>query len=459
MTRAPETKDAKTSPSTAGWVRGAVGVALAVGAATGCATGDTANDRVSPEMPTWYHRPSGSMHVIVRRTLTAAARTVGEDYEHGRAEIDGEHGRVFLGTADHGLYALRSDGSTIWRFETLSYVQCEPLYDKDLDLVYFGSHDGAFYAVHALDGTLAYRFNTGAEVSKKPALLGETIFVANAADQLYALDRRSGKLLWQQHRTPALGMEIAGYAGPSIDGGKVFMAYSDGHVVAYDARDGAERWTPVDLSAEAEQTAGGEAPRYLDVDTTPVVDDMAPSSTWSGGRVVYVASYAGGVFALDAETGARAWANDKAIGVTDLTLWREPAHAPNPRGADKDGPTVPERKILLASSATSGLWGLDAATGRMLWRNPVPEGGITKPVPVAGAILVGTTRYGLFLMSPRNGRVIDGIEIGSGFAETPGVFGNRAYVLSNSGTLVGVSIEPPPEAEIATAPSFFPPRL
>ena len=312
--------------------------------------------------------------------------------------------------------------------------------------IYFGSHDGAFYAVHAYDGTLIWRFNTGAEVAKKPAMTGETLYVANAADQLFAIDRRSGVQRWSAHRTPALGMEIAGYAGPAVAFGKVYMAYSDGHVVAYDARDGTERWTPVDLSAEAEQNVGA-APRYLDVDTTPVPDDLQ-----AAGHVVYVASYAGGVYALDAETGNRIWANERAIGVTDLTLWNEPAHAPSRSESwrqDNDGPMMPMRKLLLASSASSGLWGIEPATGRMIWRDAIPEGGITKPVPVAGAILVGTTRYGLFLMSPRNGRVIDGIDMGGGFAQTPAAYGTRAYALSNAGTLIGIQVDTPDHGELS----------
>ena len=80
----------------------------------------------------------------------------------------------------------------------------------------------------------------------------------------------------------------AGHSGAAHDPASnlVFMAYSDGHVIAYDGRDGAEKWTPVDLAAEAEQSAG-EAPRYLDADTTPLLDDHPQ------GRVVYVSSYAG----------------------------------------------------------------------------------------------------------------------------------------------------------------------
>jgi outer membrane protein assembly factor BamB len=233
-------------------------------------------------------------------------------------------------------------------------------------------------------------------------------------------------------------MEVAGYAGPAVDPslGLVYMAYSDGHVIAYDARDGSEKWTPVDLSAEAEHQAG-EAPRYLDVDTTPILDDHP------NGRVVYVASYAAGVFALDAQTGARVWMNEKAVGVTDLLLWSEPAHPPDPKGPDRDGPMVPARKILVASSGSSGMWGVDPMTGRQLWRIKVPEGGITGPSPIAGAMVVGTSRYGLFLVSPINGRVIDGIGIGAGFAQTPGSFANRAYAVDNQGVLVGVLVDDP----------------
>lgn len=376
-----------------------------------------------------------------KRSITAASRTVGEDYERGRAEIDPAHGRIFCGSADRGLYALRAlDGTTIWRFDTLAFVQSEPLYDRELDIVYFGSNDGALYAVRALDGSLVYRFMSGAEVARKPIVAGETLYFANAADHLFAIDRRSGALKWKMQRTPALGMEVAGYAGPARALGRIYMAYSDGHVMAYNEETGTEAWS-VDLSAEAEHSAGGDAQRYLDVDTTPVIDTTAPT-----GPTVYVASYAGGVSALDAETGKRVWANDKATGVTELLLWEEQAHEPSALGPDQGGPRTPARKILIASSGTTGLWGMDPTSGKMLWQNPVPEGGITAPVPIQGALLVGTTRYGVFLISPRNGKSIDGLNLGSGFAQTPAAYGSRAFIVSNQGTLLGLHVEAPMSA-------------
>jgi outer membrane protein assembly factor BamB len=411
----------------------------------GCSTLETSNDRVNPERPLWFYRPAGAMHLLFLRELSAGSRTVGEASERGRAAIDVLSGRVFVGTSDHGLYALRANnGSPIWRFETLGAVQSEPLYDSALDVVYFGSNDGALYALRASDGRLVWRFDSGAEITRKPVLDGEDLYFANGADNLFGIDRRTARRIWQVHRTPALGMEISGYAGPAVDRGVVFFAFSDGHVGAYDARDGSERWTPVDLSAEAEQSQGPEALRYLDVDTTPVPDDLGPQ-----GRVVFVASYAGGIYALDEEHGVPVWKNEKALGVTDLALWRERQHAPA-AGSPwyvPGGPPVPAREILLASSGQSGLWALDPASGRMLWRLPIPEGGITAPVSIAGGLLVGTTHYGAFLLSPLNGRPIDGVDLGSGFSQTPAVFRNRAYLLSNAGTLLGLEVDPPEVTE------------
>ena len=67
------------------------------------------------------------------------------------------------------------------------------------------------------------------------------------------LEPDTGKVRWSLHRSPAAGMEVAGYAGATLFRGKVYTGFSDGNVVAYDALTGAERWQPVDLAAEAEQ--------------------------------------------------------------------------------------------------------------------------------------------------------------------------------------------------------------
>jgi len=381
-----------------------------------------------PDLPPFIERPNGALNVIYQRQVLAQSRLSGEPYERGQAEIDHLHKRVFVGSSDRGLYAVgAADGTVLWRFETLGFVQCAPLYDPGEDVVYFGSNDGALYKVAAKSGRLMWRFMTNAEVSRRPVLSGGFLYVANANDTILALDPATGVLRWHQHRTPAMGMEVAGYSGITLYRDKLYSGFSDGTILAFDPRTGAERWQPVDLAAEVEATTG-EAPRYLDVDTTPVPD------TLHTGPVVFVGSYAGGVFALDADTGTQVWSNPGVLGVSELVLWSQP---------EGTSSSTPARRLLLAASGTSGLWALDPENGAEVWRRALPSGGVSAPVPFAGTLLVSTTRLGVFLISPMGGDLIDGIHMADGSAMTPAAEGSRAFVLTNAGSLLALSLSPP----------------
>jgi outer membrane protein assembly factor BamB len=413
--------------------RGAFAVSLAAALATAAASGcDGMRPVANPEVPNWVHRPSWSMTLVYQRSIAAASRAETEPYERGRPELDIRGRRVFVGSSDRGFYALRAeDGVVLWRFETLGAVQCEPLYDAREDVVYFGSNDGALYKVRARDGSLLWRFATNAEVARRPVLDDGILYAVNANDTVIALDPATGQRRWSQHRTPALGMEVAGYAGPLVWRGLVYAGFSDGTVLAFDARTGAERWQPVDLSAEAEQVLG-EVPTYLDVDTTPLPGtvDEAPA--------IFVGSYEGGVYALDAVNGAQLWANHDARGVTELMMWSEPAHP-----SRDEGPDIEARDLLIASTGVTGIWAIDPANGTTVWERRLPDGGVSAPAPIAGALMFATTRHGVYLMSPLDGGVIDGIYTGGGFSMAPAAHGRRAFILSNAGRLLSLHVTPP----------------
>ena len=88
------------------------------------------------------------------------------------------------------------------------------LYDPELDVLYFGSHDGKRSTrVAAEDGHMIFRYDAAAEITQRPTISGETLLFTSAADFLFAIDRRTGKEKWKVHRTSALGIELpAGYA-------------------------------------------------------------------------------------------------------------------------------------------------------------------------------------------------------------------------------------------------------
>ncbi|MBI2388966.1 MAG: PQQ-like beta-propeller repeat protein [Deltaproteobacteria bacterium] len=407
-----------------------VGLALALALSlTACAKREHA---VNPANPLWLHRPGWSLSLTFRNPLSADPWSSKAGIEKSVPAIDATHGRIFVGTTDRGLYAVRAgDGSVIWRFQTAGAVQSEPLYDPQRDLVYFGSDDDGLYAVRASDGKLMWRYRTGAEVQRRPVLVtregGRGILVFdNAADAVFAVDATTGETKWKHVRNPALGLEISGHAGVAYANERVYCAFSTGRIVAYDLETGAERWPEVDLTAVGGPSEGEQ--QYFDVDTTPVVV----------GDRVYVANVATGIFALDATAGTQMWRRPEAEGVSWLTHWSEPAHTDAASGAE-----IPERSLLIAGSGTTGLWALDPKSGEVRWRREGPRGTVGHPVQIAGAILVTSSKLGMFLFDPQQGRPIDGIDPGSGFAAGAAAWGNKAFVLTNRGVLLGFEVVPP----------------
>lgn len=383
------------------------------------------------------------MQLEYSRELLAASKDVGEPYERGQPEIDPRGRRVFVGSSDGGLYAIHAqDGRVLWRFQTLSFVQSAPLYDSATDSLYFGSHDGALYKVQAQSGELLWRLSTNAEVARRPVLSAGLVYFANANDTLIAADAASGEIRWAQHRTPAMGMEIAGHSGPVLENGLVYMGFSDGTATAFDAITGDERWQPVDLAAEAEEQKG-EIPKYLDVDTSA---EIVPSAS---GTLAVFGSYVGGIYALDARVGTIVWTNPQVHGVSDVFLWQQPAYL-------HEGIERPARSLLLVSSGTTGLWALDPDDGTVIWRRKLPAGGVSRPVRAAGAILMNASQLGTYLLSPIDGSLIDGIHFDTGLAGTPAAFGRHAYVMTNAGTLLAFRLSVP-SAEVKTPPSVHDP--
>lgn len=396
-----------------------------------------------PEHPTWFERASQSLHVVYRTSLLAPSRRRGEAFERGKAEIDALHRRVFVGSSDRGLYCLDArDGSTLWRFESAGRVQSAPLYDPTDESVYFGSEDGALYKLDAGNGDLRYRFATNAEVAERPVLSHGKLYLVNANDTVIAIDARTGKMLWNQHRTPVAGMQLGGHSGLLAHGNRVYVGFSDGVVVAFDATSGAERWPPVDLAAEGESAPGGSS-EHFDVDTTPVMD------TIDGNPAVFVASAQGGLFALDAEGGTQIWQNPAVLGATQLLIWDEPRGPATTHGVSEGSGSTPlarSRKLLIVSTGVSGLWAIEPSDGSVVWRSRLPDGGVQGPVPIAGALLVSASQLGLYLVSPLNGRVMDGLHITEGISALPAVHGNHAFILTNTGEFLGLHVAEPRDA-------------
>jgi outer membrane protein assembly factor BamB len=330
-----------------------------------------------------------------KKTLVPAQFGDYQTHELGGVAVDPTGQWAVVGTRDGWLHAFHPDGRLAWEFQGQGPFGGQPLVDGGT--VYAGCHDGRLYALDLATGALRWKYDAKEQLGTQPALVNGLVVVASLQDTVFAVEAASGAWKWHHRRDLVEGFTIHGAASVQVDGGRVLAAYSDGTVAAIDAASGQIRW-------EQHVAPSG---RYQDVDSLSVAD----------GRI-YLAAYSGAIMALDLATGK--------------TLWSQPfASAAR---------VLADRGAVLAVTGSEVL-SLTAAGGQVNWKTPL-QGAASGTLRVAGRwLLVPADGGGLRFYEAASGRLVRVLDSGSGISATPGIQGQRAYVLSNGGTLLALDLE------------------
>jgi outer membrane protein assembly factor BamB len=233
--------------------------------------------------------------------------------------------------------------------------------------------------------------STFGSISTTPIIMGNTVYIQDIGNNIFALDLATGHQKWQT----VYNLANLGPNGASVGYGKVFMSSGPYNVAAVDATTGKEIWRTnlVDITKDPSQGVNG-----IDMQTT-VYDGMVYISTVPGNAGVF---YAGGgmgtIYALDQQTGKIMWslntvyptdwvtqqANINSGGgcwyppaidtQTGMTYWgiANPAPFPGqpktstipqdfPNGSSRPGPNL----------YTNSLMALDHANGKISWYTQV----------------------------------------------------------------------------------------
>ncbi len=134
-----------------------------------------------------------------------------------------------------------------------------------------------------LQAKWVYHLDGMEELEFTPIVLNGVIYVSGF-NRVDALDTATGNIIWKYQREPP---STARQRGTAVYGDKVYVATSDSHLVALDARTGGVRW---DVKSEGGYTISGGAP--LVADGKVVVSGNRPN---------------GFIQAFDAVTGKYAW--------------------------------------------------------------------------------------------------------------------------------------------------------
>jgi outer membrane protein assembly factor BamB len=316
--------------------------------------------------------------------------------------LDPARDRVYVGSSAGVFYAMTSGGRRIYRFDALGSIESEAALDIEHDQVYVGTEQGDLYRLRASDGDLGWREAAGGPIRQAPLLDAERVYVVTDTDVVTAFDREDGGSLWSYTRDAPEGFSITQHAGLAMWGGLLFTAFTDGTIVAFHPRNGEIVWER-ETSIEVDASEGGR-PRFVDVDTTPVPLD---------GKL-YAASFAGGFYTIDAESGTVLSRNEQMTGVVSIVLH--------------------EGRLFL-SSAEHGLVAMAADGTRELWRHAFERGAPSTVSIANGQVLVGESNGSFISLDVDTGAELSRFESGYGFSARAAVARGRGFVLSNGGTL------------------------
>jgi outer membrane protein assembly factor BamB len=154
-------------------------------------------------------------------------------------------GTIYIGSWDTYVYAVNSDGSLKWKYQTDGSIAplASPTLSNDGNTIYVGSGDrnkdegGTLYALNS-DGTLKWKVENldGGRVSG-PIVGADGTIYATGSGRLHAFDKNGNKL-WESDKDTASSLT------PSLSSdGTLYVGTSGGIVYAINASTGKTKWS------------------------------------------------------------------------------------------------------------------------------------------------------------------------------------------------------------------------
>lgn len=304
---------------------------------------------------------------------------------------------VIQGNGLDGISAYeRSNGQLKWRLPIENGV--EPSATVIRDRLFFGASDGNFYSIAASTGEVQWKFSTNAENLSAPLLDDGIVYFLAGNNVLYALDAATGRQLWLHSRQDTSQFSIRGGGRPTLHKGNIYIGFSDGSLVALNAKSGASVWE-VQLNRNK---------RFRDIDATPVIE----------GDQLYITGYDDKLYCVSAEKGEVLWRVDGG-GYSAVTL-----------AGDK----------IIYPTTTGEIRALKKSDGSTLWAHSLKKGIGTQVQLYKGVLVFGESQGKLQFLEQNTGKLIGSFEPGRGILSTPEVDekNNRVYFISGEANLYAI---------------------
>jgi outer membrane protein assembly factor BamB len=308
------------------------------------------------------------------------------------------------------VYAALSDGQLVAR----SVESNEPIWNRrDLGSMGAGMAEyrghllvGSASSVLMLDdqsGNEVARIDIAAAIGGHMVVTGTIALIPTRPNTYLAIDLEKKTVVWRLKRPTPDGITLRGMATPTLDlkTRRAYLGFSDGSLAAVELDTGRELWS----------VALGKAGQgFADIDGQPQLVD--------NGQAVIAASYAGGLYKLEAESGRVLWKHEQLTRLTGLS-------------------TSGATGLILATHGDRQVLGIYPKSGKIRWRFRFTHGFPVEPVFLGGVLAaIGNAEEAIAILDVTTGKPVQLITTGSGVSASPAWRDPDLAVLSNKGMLL-----------------------
>jgi outer membrane protein assembly factor BamB len=341
-----------------------------------------------------------------------------------------------------------------WKFETadrLTEIAPQEFASAAVsaDTLYIGSASGTFYALRATDGHIRWKKPIGS-VACAPLVDRGFLYIATSDGFVIAVDAQTGQEKWRYQSRGAIEQT------PEASGDYIIFSNEADQVVALDATSGKFKWQYKSETPE-EYTLRGHAGVTIDGDliytgfsngTLAALRKDTGSVAWSTSLKADAERFVD-VDATPIVLGQLVYASSSSGGVyaidktTGLVRWRVPFYDVSmPSETGNVGGLTTDGKALYVSVAELGTYAIDLQ-GNVLWRVGARGGGEpAAPVVFSDMLIYSLASAGLFIAERRTGKTLEYFDPGDGISAQPTITGDgRMFVMSNRGILYAFDLD------------------
>ncbi|RRR65336.1 MAG: hypothetical protein EI684_23485 [Candidatus Viridilinea halotolerans] len=149
-------------------------------------------------------------------------------------------GRLYVGDDAGNVRAINAtNGTEVWVRNVGGRILDAGAYDPTTQAVFFASTNGILYKLRADTGAIMGQLNTGSSIEGAVLLVGNRVYVGNAAGRLIAVNTTDMSQAWSYNASAAL---YASSAYSAASDGMIIFPAEDGSVHAVRAADGSRAW-------------------------------------------------------------------------------------------------------------------------------------------------------------------------------------------------------------------------